>query len=218
MAAGHAAADVLLAPADLPSTFPADVVALHLGSISLLREPAASTYEALMEREHGRRVLCLDPNIRPGLIVDRDAYLRRLDHWVSLVDVVKVSRADVDWLHPGVPLEDVAAHWLAMGPGLVVITLGSEGARGFGAGAPVEVPGMVVAVADTVGAGDAFTAGLLARLHDDGLLDREALRHLPPAAILSALQQANRVAGSTCTRSGAEPPTSAQLAAATAPD
>lgn len=63
---GTGTADALLASADLPADLPASVEALHFVSISLLREPGATTYELLMEREQGRRVLCLDPNVRPG--------------------------------------------------------------------------------------------------------------------------------------------------------
>ena len=73
----------------------------HLGSLGLLREPLASTLDGLVRREAGRRLLPLDPNVRPGLFADRAAYLRRLAEWVALADVVKTSDEDLAWLSPG---------------------------------------------------------------------------------------------------------------------
>src|SRR3954451_22653650 len=60
----------MLGEADLP-TLPETVNALLFGAISLIPEPCGSTYETLMRREHQRRVMMLDPNIRPGFIPDR---------------------------------------------------------------------------------------------------------------------------------------------------
>lgn len=207
---GEGTADRLIRVEDLP-TLGDDVVALHLGSISLVREPGASTYETLMRREHGRRVLSLDPNVRPSLIPDRTAYVARLEGWVSLVDIVKVSRADLSWLYPGRSPEETARIWLAMGPTLVVVTKGDEGATGLTAAAEVFVPGTTVEVSDTVGAGDAFMSALLGRLHELGRLDRGSLGGLTADEVRGCLAFANRVAALTCTRAGAEPPTRAEL-------
>ncbi len=211
---GEGTADRLLTEDDLPASLPDDLVALHFGSISLVREPGASAFEALMRREHGRRVLSLDPNVRPSLIADRAAYLERLAGWLSLADIVKVSRADLGWLYPGRSPEAVAREWLALGPGLVVLTRGPEGAAAFAAAGEAAVPGVPTEVADTVGAGDAFTAGLLAWLHRSGRLDRAGVRTLSASSIHECLRHANAVAGLTCRRPGAEPPTRAEAEAA----
>jgi fructokinase len=79
-----------------------------------------------------------------------------------------------------------------------VFAIGPEGA--------VERPGPTVEVVDTVGAGDAFTAGLLARLRDRGQLTRPGLGRLAAADLADALDHAQRVAAFTCTRVGADPP------------
>jgi fructokinase len=203
---GEGTADRLLCADDLPDSLPDEVTALQFGSISLVREPGASVYEALMRREHGRRIIGLDPNVRPGLVGDRGAYLRRLEGWVALADLVKVSRADLAWLYPDVAADEVARRWLARGPAVVVVTRGGEGAVGLAPAGRVEVPGVAVAVADTVGAGDAFTAGLLAALADAGRLERGALRRTAAEELRAALAFANAAAAVTCTRPGAQPP------------
>jgi fructokinase len=208
---GHGAADALISPDELPDAFPEDVRALHFGSISLVREPGASTFEALMRREQGRRLLSLDPNVRASLIPDRAAYTARLEGWIALMDLVKVSRADLEWLYPGTPVADAAGRWLASGPALVAVTMGTDGARAFTASGSGAAPGVSVTVADTVGAGDAFTSGLLAWLSDHSLLERDALGELPPDQLGEALAFANRVAALACTRSGAEPPRRSEL-------
>ncbi|PIK68600.1 ribokinase [Methylobacterium frigidaeris] len=57
--------------------------------------------------------------------------------------------------------EVLASAILARGPDLVVVTLGASGALAFQAGRPALVqPAFPVAAVDTLGAGDAFTAGL----------------------------------------------------------
>lgn len=208
---GEGTADRLLRVEDLPESFPAEVAALHLGSISMVREPGASAFEAVMRREHGRRVLSLDPNVRPSLVGERSAYVARLEGWVTLADVVKVSQADLAWLYPGTTPDAMAEAWLARGPGLVVVTRGHDGSLGLTARDRVEVAGTPVVVSDTVGAGDAFTSGLLAWLHEADRLERTRIREIPGDALHACLTFANRAAAITCTRAGAQPPTRSEM-------
>jgi len=204
----HDTVDRNLTPADLPSHFPETIEALQFGSISLVMEPGAASYEALMRRESGRRVLVFDPNVRPGLIADRTAYRERFEGWLKLVDLVKLSHADLAWLYPDTPVENLIAQWLKLGPSLCVLTLGDEGARGYTAhGGVASVPTAPVKVADTVGAGDAFLAATLAYLSQQGLLaKREALRGLSASVLTDCLSYANRAAAINCSRPGANPP------------
>jgi fructokinase len=46
-----------------------------------------------------------------------------------------------------------------------------------------------VDVVDTVGAGDAFTSGLLAALHDRGLLERDRLRDVGIGDLRAAIRR-----------------------------
>jgi fructokinase len=217
--AGHAtysfhaagAADRGLSPEHLTALPPG--AALHLGSIALVLEPVASTLEGLLRREAGRRVISLDPNIRPGLIADRAAYLRRFEDWVPLVDILKMSAEDLAWLYPDRPVSDVVADWHAAGVCLVVVTHGEEGASASTPTASASVAAPQVAVVDTVGAGDAFTSGALAHLHERHLLARDSLRALDAPGLTDLLDAACLVAADTCTRAGAEPPRRRELAA-----
>ena len=104
--------------------------------------------------------------------------------------------------------------WLTMGPAVVVVTRGEQGAYARSRGATVERPGQRVDVADTVGAGDSFTAGLLDGLRRHGLLGsarREALRAVDEATLAAVVDRAIRVSAITCSRPGADPPTAQEL-------
>lgn len=197
-------ADRLLEASDL-GALPAGA-ALHVGSISLVLEPGASALTELIRRESGRRFISLDPNVRPGLIPDAAAYRSRFAEWLGLVDVVKVSVADLDWLAPGAEPAAAAASWIARGAALVLVTAGATGSLAFTAGATGRATGPTVVVADTVGAGDAFTSGALAHLHAVGALSREGVSGLSPPELVDLLTAANAVAADTCTRPGADPP------------
>jgi fructokinase len=189
--------------------------ALHLGSIALVLEPVASTLEWLLRREAGRRVVSLDPNIRPGLISDRVSYLDRFEGLMRLVDILKVSREDLAWLYPRLSEDEAISVWHAAGVPLVVVTHGEHGAVASTrlGSAIVEAP--KVAVVDTVGAGDAFMSGALAHLYQRGLLNRDALRSLDAERLEQMLQAACLIAAHTCTRAGAEPPHRRHLDAGT---
>lgn len=180
--------------------------ALHLGSIALVQEPQASTLDHLLRRESRHRLVSLDPNVRPSLVVDREAYLARLADWVALSDIVKVSDEDLAWLYPNETYESIAARWLNDGASLVLVTFGAAGAWGRTATAQGRVPAPDVDVMDTVGAGDAFMAGALAHLQQSGRLRREDVQRLDSTDLRTLLAEAAAVAAATCTRAGAQPP------------
>ena len=198
------AADRGLLPEHLASL--PDEAALHTGSIALMLEPVASTLEWLLRREAGRRVISLDPNVRPGLIADRVAYLDRFEGWLRLIDIMKVSEEDLAWLYPRRSQDDVVAGWHAAGIPLILVTHGEHGAVASTPLGSVSVEAPRVAVVDTVGAGDAFMSGALAHLHERHLLSRDGLRSLDAAGLAELLDAACLVAAATCTRAGADPP------------
>ncbi len=194
----------MLAEADLPG-IPASVTALHFGAISLIPEPCGSAYESLMRRVAGGPIVSFDPNIRPNFIPDRERHLARMRRMLGMSDIVKVSDEDLAWFGEG-DFDTVAPHWLAQGPKLVIMTRGGEGAVALAACGRVEVPAIRVTVADTVGAGDTFNAGLLDSLNRKGLLTRDGLSRLRAGDLTESLAWAVRAAAVTVSRPGANPP------------
>lgn len=200
-----------LTTADLPA-LPGDA-ALHvsLGAIALTTDPAGGALQALLARERERRVVSLDPNVRPSAIGDPTAYRDVVEDAVIGCDVVKVSDEDLHLLAPAESPADVARHWATLGPALVVMTRGSSGAMALAPAGEVAVGGEPVDVVDTIGAGDAFTAGLLAWLDAHAGLHRSALAALSGEATRQALHHATRVSALACTRAGADPPRASDL-------
>lgn len=100
-----------------PATLPTGTRAVSFGTCSLVLEPGASAYEELLRTAAAQGLFtALDPNIRPGLIRDADAYRARFKSWLPSVSLLKLSEEDAEWLG-GNPRE-----WLSAGPSAVVIT------------------------------------------------------------------------------------------------
>lgn len=200
----------LLSQDDLPQ-LPADTEALFFGGISLVNDPAASTYEALQIREAPARVTMIDPNIRPGFITDEAVYRARINRMIARADIVKLSDEDLHWLMGPGDLTALARQIIAQGPKLVFLTQGGDGARAVTATQDRFCPAQKVSVADTVGAGDTFNAGVLAALHSANALTKSALAALSDATLDGALSLGTRAAAVTVSRPGANPPWAKEL-------
>jgi fructokinase len=201
----------MLSTDQLPE-LPAEVSTLFLGGISLVNDPAATTYEALQARECGSRVTMIDPNIRPGFIAGKEAeYRARIERMVARADIVKLSDEDLHWLEGQGDLTSLARGILAKGPKVVFITEGAKGARAVTASQDRSFAATPVTVVDTVGAGDTFNAGVLAALHQAGALTKAGVAALDGATLDAALSLGTRAAAVTVSRAGANPPWAREL-------
>jgi fructokinase len=201
----------MLTPADLP-VLGDDVQAMFFGGISLAVEPCSEAYEALMLREAPARATMIDPNVRPGFIRDEARYRARIRRMLAAADLVKLSDEDLAWLIGEGDPRAKAREILALGPTAVFVTEGAKGVTAYHAGEPVFVASRRVEVVDTVGAGDTFNGGVLASLHEQGVLTKAAVRSLSPQALEAAMTLGVRAAAVTVSRAGANPPTRAELA------
>lgn len=200
----------MLTPADLP-VLPKAVSALFCGGISLMVEPCGTAYEALMKREAPARVTMIDPNIRASFIADETAYRARIGRMMALADIVKLSDEDLHWLFGRGDTVRLAREVLAMGARLVCVTEGASGARGITARDEVFVASQKVEVADTVGAGDTFNAGVLAELDRAKALTKPRIAALDADTLRAALSLGCRAAAVTVSRAGANPPWDREL-------
>ncbi len=207
---GTGAADTLLEPADLPAQVATSTV-LHFGSISLLQNPTSRTIISLVEKLRGQVLLSFDPNIRPSLVRDEPAYRRTLEQMCAAADIVKMSATDARWWAPERALPELAADILALGPALVVITQGADGAYARTARVQAQAPAPVVRVVDTVGAGDAFTAAMLFTLIEQRVTSRATAETLDARGLQATIAVATAAGALTCTRAGADPPRREEL-------
>jgi fructokinase len=205
-------ADWQWSAAELDGLIPARVACVHTGSLALALHPGGPLIEQTLAAVRDRSVVSIDPNVRTALVAP-ETYRAAIKRWSRLADILRLSEEDFAHLTSGESLETACSAWHADGVGLVVVTRGGRGAIASLNGIRVTVPAMdidPVDTADTVGAGDAFTAGLLHHLWR-----RDALRPRLPTLDADTLERAMtfaaHVAGRTCLVPGADPPWAAEL-------
>ncbi|KRE26910.1 ribokinase [Mycobacterium sp. Soil538] len=190
--------------AGAPEVAPPTVV--HTGSIATVLEPGCLAVAALVESLRESATITFDPNVRVALVTDAAQTTERIERLVSLSDVVKASDEDLRWLAPDSTPEEVAHRWAQQGPAMVAVTMGADGAFAVSAAGSVRVPARPVRVADTVGAGDSFMAGMLDELWSLDLLGarrREDLRGITTDQLRAVLNAAVLNSALTVEQAGA---------------
>jgi fructokinase len=190
---------------------PPGVAAVHVGTLALATNPPGDTVAAFAEHEARNRTLILDPNVRPATIGGRDSFMLRLERVAAVADLVKLSSADLAWLYPGRNSAEVAGRLLSAGAGCVVVTDGAAGAAGWTDFISASAAAPTVTVVDTVGAGDAFGAGLITWLWRNERLDKTSIRRISAADLGAALAYAAAAGAAQCTRASAWGPTTADV-------
>jgi fructokinase len=208
---------------DIPQNLPPEITCIYFGSVAVTMEPIGASIETFAREQSARRdgpALSYDPNVRPLVIKDRAAFAERAGRLVSFADIVKISKADMEYLYPGLSLEAGIEKILSTAPAgttkLVVCTLGKDGAKAAlktGAGSVIRARAGAVElpVLDTIGAGDTFHGAFLSFLDRNGKMSRPAIAALTEPDLNAALLFANKAASIVCSREGADPPTLAEL-------
>jgi fructokinase len=195
---------------------PDQTTILHTGSLASWTPPGGDLIAALVRRVRaaGEIIISYDPNVRPRLLGAPERGQALVERNVAAAHVVKASDEDLRWLYPDKWPATVAADWLKLGAAVVVVTQGAQGATAYTDHTrPVQRAAPVITLVDTVGAGDAFTSGLLSAL-DDMHLDASGLVALGETDLAEIVDHAILVSALTCERAGADPPSRAQVAGA----
>lgn len=202
-------ADSCLSADELDSTVLESAKILHVGSLSLTREPErGATFAAITRARNAGALVSYDPNWRPALWGNRDEAVELMRRVVPLADIVKVSEEELELLY-GVELESEAdlergaEAILSEGPRLALITLGEQGTYWSASGSGELVAAFASDAVDTTGAGDAFVGALLWRLTRPEATDNPLGRGA--AAIASDVRFANAAAAVCVSRRGAIP-------------
>ena len=204
--------DATSAPAVLPEPLaaglPVDTDAVLTGTLGFVLEPMATTLEGMVAALSPDVLLMIDPNCRPSITRDPDAFRARLTRVLARTDVVKVSTEDLEFLLPGASVNAAVAWVQAIGPRVVLVTDGAAPVRVVVDGVEHAVAAPQVEVVDTIGAGDTFGGAFLACLVQGG-----GWRHSAgdPDAVVRAARFAVRASAFVCQRAGANPPTLAEL-------
>lgn len=189
---------------------------VHTGSLATVLAPGSAAVVDLLRRVVGEATVSYDPNIRPSVVGDPAALVDGVEEVVRLSDVVKASDEDVALLYPEASLDEVVERWLALGPGLVVVTRGAAGVVWRSAsGTQGSSPTRAERVVDTVGAGDSFMAGLLSGLLDADLLGgpgaADSLRQADGPTLEAAIDRGLTTSALTVAHPGAYAPTRSEF-------
>jgi fructokinase len=173
--------------------------AIFFGTLGQRSPVSRKTTRAFLDRLPPGSIRLLDLNLRPP------HYTREvIEAALESASVVKLNEIELDLIAPMLDLgvsEEARAQRLldAYGLRLVAVTRGERGSTLFAGGRTVDHGGFGTRVVDTVGAGDAFAAALVAGMLKGLELD-----------VINA--HANRVASYICGRRGATPDLPADLA------
>lgn len=144
-----------------PGNFDEDDV-LAFGSMYSI-EPAIrqELVHIISHAKNSRAILVFDPNIRSHKI-EEDTLRNALFENIAFANIVKASDEDLLNIFGKLSFEDYYSEIKAINPDAVfIITLGKDGAVAFYKEMVISIPSIEVQLVSTIGAGDAFTAGMI---------------------------------------------------------
>jgi fructokinase len=181
-------------------------VVVHTGSVGAVHESVVELVEGLRPTS----TVSYDVNARPALMGAPADVARIVERLVVLADVVKASDEDLAWLYP-LPTNQAARDLLGLGPAAVVVTRGAAGASIYLPERRIDVAAPGVRVADTIGAGDTFSAGIIHGMWAHDLLGASRRTALAGADWERIGTFAAWLAAQTTARPGANPPWAEEL-------
>jgi len=194
-------ADMMLRQEELDENFIAESSIFHFGSISMTSEPCYSaTLKAIEFARKHKTLISFDPNLRPNLWKNLKEAKEKIIEGIKSADLVKLNETELEFITGTKNLVKGAENLLQKGPKIVVVTQGEKGSffynrKGYGF-----MPAYRVKVADTVGCGDAFTAGIIYKL-----LKIKKITHLEKQEMEKILKFANAAGALTATKKGVIP-------------
>jgi fructokinase len=195
--------------------------ALQFGCLTMAMPPGNAVIEAWAKEYFDKGLLTLshDVNVRPALGFDRDKERSRVERVNSFSHLIKASDDDIYWLYNlavGSNLDQIAWDWIGDTEKIVFVTRGGDGVSIYRKNRiKLDVPSRKVKVQDTVGAGDTFCANTLAQLQNLGALGVspfEKLANITDKQLIEIAKVSSVAASMACEKTGAEPPTEAELA------
>ncbi len=160
-------ADQLISKEEITPDFFDQHNVLHIGSISMIQEPArTATIEAVRLAKQKGLLLSYDPNLRLGLWETPEAAKEQIMSLLKEADVLKISEEELTFLTDKADIAEGLLELQSYHIPLILVTLGEEGSIIHYKGESERVQAMKVKAVDTTGAGDAFVSAILYQLSE----------------------------------------------------
>ncbi len=155
-------ADVHLSDTDIDMNelFRSEIV--HISSFLLLQDPSRSTaFSVAKQLKRNGCTVSFDPNLRPALWSSQETARKIHIDMIRQCAILKLNETEALFLTKTKNLSSAIKKLSAIGPDIIVVTMGKTGCLCWSQGGIVLVPGFAVHTVDTTGCGDAFLASLL---------------------------------------------------------
>jgi len=198
-------ADTLLSENEIDMNYIGKADIFHYGSISLIEGPTRKTSFSLLKHAQDKNVLLsYDPNLRLNLWPSKEKARKGILEGMKYADIVKVSEEELEFITEMPDTERALNALHSLGPHVVLVTYGKEGALVSNKDNYRMVRGKAVKAVDATGAGDAFTAGFLYQLQKQSYDKRHTGVFKPDVDILERITRfANGVGAIVTTKYGA---------------
>ena len=196
-------ADMLLSPEQLEEKWFEGAYALHFCSVSLGDFPMKDAHIKAIEyaRKNGM-LISFDPNLRFQLWDDTEKLRRRVNEFIPLCDILKISDEELEFITGEKDIKKAVPSLLDRGVKLVVYTCGKDGAHAFTRNAAAYSPSEKVRAVDTTGAGDGFIGSFLWKLQSLGI-DRDSISAADENTLRNCLDFSNRFCALSVQKEGA---------------
>ena len=196
-------ADMLLEESEVKKEWFEDCHSMHFCSVDLIECPMKYAHKKAIEFAlENKSIISFDPNVRLPLWASEDACRDAIMEFLPLAHVVKISDEELEFV-TGYDNMDEAKEVLFKGNvNMVLFTKGKDGAEAYTKDRVVKIPGNIVDVVDTTGAGDSFIGSFLFKLLADDV-NMEQLNSISDEKLREYLTFANAYAAYSTTKKGA---------------
>ncbi len=161
----HPGADMLLRLEEVKMETIEEAKVVHFGSLSLTHEPSrGALFNTITSCSQLEKIISFDPNLRLSLWSSQEEARVQITKALGFAQIVKFSEEELFFLTGSESIE-VACERLFQDPvKIIFVSLGEQGCFFFSGENKGFIEGFKVEVVDTTGAGDGFTAAILANL------------------------------------------------------
>lgn len=196
-------ADMLLEENEVKKEWFEDCYCLHFCSVDLVESPMKAAHKKAIEYAlESESIISFDPNVRLPLWDSEELCKNSILEFLPLAHIVKISDEELEFI-TGYDTMDKAKEVLFTGNvKLVIFTKGKDGAEAHTQDRVIKIPGNIVDVVDTTGAGDSFIGSFLFELlQDDVKIDK--LDSISDERLKKYLRFSNYYAAYSTTKKGA---------------